>query len=77
MRFIGTLFFSWLWPADPPRPHRTRAAQRLGAVDDEQPADLRVEPAFDQIVDERLHDGGFLGRPFDQAERVLIAEEAL
>jgi len=52
-------------------------AQRRGAVDDEQPADLRVEPAFDQIVDERLHDGGILGRPFDQAERVLIAEEAL
>jgi hypothetical protein len=52
-------------------------AQRLSAVDDEQPADLRVERAFDQIVDERLHDGGILGRPFDQAERVLIAEEAL
>jgi hypothetical protein len=52
-------------------------AQHLGAVDDEQPADLRVEPAFDQIVDERLHDGGILGRTFDQAERVLIAEEAL
>ena len=44
---------------------------------EKQPADLRVEPAFDQIVDERLHDGGFLGRAFDQAERVLIAEEAL
>jgi hypothetical protein len=52
-------------------------AQRLGAVDDEQPADLRVEPSFDQIVDEHLHDGGILGRPFAQAERVLIAEEAL
>jgi hypothetical protein len=25
-------------------------AQRLGAVDDEQPADFRVEPAFNQIV---------------------------
>ncbi len=52
-------------------------AQRLGAVDDDQPADLRVGPAFDQIVDERLHVGGILGRPVDQAERVLIAEEAL
>jgi hypothetical protein len=37
-------------------------AQRLGAIDDEQPADLRVEPAFDQIVDERLYDGCILGR---------------
>ena len=27
-------------------------AQRLGAVDDEQAADLRVEPALDQIVDQ-------------------------
>ena len=43
----------------------------LGAasVDAEQATDLRVEPALDQIVDERLHDGGILGRPFDQAER--------
>src|SRR5262249_35662169 len=31
-------------------------AQRLGAVDDEQPADLGIKPALDQIVDERLHD---------------------
>jgi hypothetical protein len=30
-------------------------AQRLSAVDDEQPADLWVEPAFDQIVDQRLN----------------------
>src|SRR5947207_15878620 len=41
-------------------------AQRLGAVYDEQSADLRVEPALDQIVAQRLHDGGILGRPFDQ-----------
>src|SRR5216683_4300374 len=33
-------------------------AQRLGAVDDEQPADLGIKPALDQVVDERLHDGG-------------------
>jgi hypothetical protein len=25
-----------------------------------------VEPALDQIVDQRLHDGGILGRAFDQ-----------
>ena len=44
-------------------------AQRLGAVDDEQPADLGIKPALDQIVDERLHDGGVLGCSFDQGER--------
>src|SRR6516225_2002836 len=30
-------------------------AQRLGAVDDEQPAYPGIEPALDQVVDERLH----------------------
>src|SRR6516164_5101984 len=40
-------------------------AQRLGAVDDEQPADLGIKPALDQVVDERLHDGGVLGCSFD------------
>ena len=72
--------FMNLTALDRPMPAKGRVdhlAQRLSAVDDEQPADLRVERAFDQIVDERLHDGGILGRPFDQAERVLIAEEAL
>src|SRR4029450_8460932 len=48
-------------------------AQRLGAVDDEQSADLRVEPALDQIVDQRLHDGGILGRRFDQGEWMFAA----
>ena len=33
----------------------------------------RVEPAFNQIVDQRLHDGGVLSRPFDQAERMFVA----
>ena len=47
--------------------------QRLGPVDDEQPADLRVEPALDQIVDQLLHHGGVLGRSFDQAERMFVA----
>ena len=28
MRFIGTASFSWLWPADPPQPHRMRAWTR-------------------------------------------------
>ncbi len=48
-------------------------AQRLGAVDDEQPADFRVEPAFNQIVDQRLHDGGVLGCSLDQTKRMLVA----
>jgi hypothetical protein len=48
-------------------------AQRLGAVDDEQAADRWIEPALDQIVDQRLHDGGILGRPFDQGERMFAA----
>lgn len=44
-------------------------ARRLGAIDDKQPAGLRVEPALDQIVYQRLHDGGLLGCSFDQASR--------
>jgi len=32
-------------------------AERLGTVDDEQPASFGVEPAFNQIVDQRLRDG--------------------
>ena len=48
-------------------------AQRLGAVDDEQPTDRRVEPALDQIVDQRLDHSGIFGRPLDQAKRMLIA----
>src|SRR5437016_10383485 len=48
-------------------------AQCLGAVDDEQSAHPGIEPALDQIVDECLNNGGGLGRPFDQAERMLVA----
>ncbi len=48
-------------------------AERLGTVDDEQPTNFGVEPAFNQIVDQRLHDGGILSRAFDQAERMLVA----
>ena len=47
--------------------------QRLRAVDNEQSADLGIEPAFDQIVDEGLHDSGILGGTFDQTKRMLIA----
>src|SRR5262249_56082297 len=48
-------------------------AQRLGAVDDEQPADLGIKPPLDQVVDERLDDGGVLGCSFDQGERMFVA----
>src|SRR5207248_11051203 len=48
-------------------------AQCLGAVDDEQPADLGIKPAPDQVIDERLHDGGVLGRSFDQRARMFVA----
>ena len=37
--------------------------QRFGAIDYEQPADLGIKPALDQVVDECLHDGGVLGSP--------------
>lgn len=39
-----------------------RLGQRLGAVDDEQAADRRVEAAADQIVEQRLGYGGVLAR---------------
>src|SRR5258705_7647948 len=48
-------------------------AQRFGAIDDEQPADLGIKPALDQVVDECLHDGGVLGCSFDQGERMFMA----
>src|SRR5262249_51491407 len=43
----------------------TSSGQRLD--DRRQPADLGIKPALDQIVDERLHDGGVLGCSFDHA----------
>jgi hypothetical protein len=45
----------------------------LGAVDDEQPADPGIKPALDQVIDERLHDRGVLGRSFDQGEWMFVA----
>jgi hypothetical protein len=48
-------------------------AQRLGAVDDEQSADLGIKPALDQVVDKRLHNGGVLSCSFDQGERMFVA----
>jgi hypothetical protein len=39
----------------------------------EQAADLGVETALDQVVEQRLHDGGVLGGALDHAEGVLVA----
>src|SRR5438128_4103558 len=50
-----------------------RLGQRLGSVDDEQAADLGVQTALDQVVEQRLHHSGVLGGALDHAERVLVA----
>ena len=50
-----------------------RFRERLRSVDDEQPRHRRIEPARDEIVDERLHHGGILGRAFNEPERMLHA----
>ena len=48
-----------------------RPADRLGAVDDEQPHHRRVE--LDEVVEQRLNRGGVLGGTLDQLQRVLLA----
>ena len=50
-----------------------RLGQRLGAVDDEQAADRRVEAAPNQVVEQGLHHGSVLRRPLDHAERMFSA----
>jgi hypothetical protein len=44
-----------------------------GAVDDEQTADVRVETALDQVVQQRLHHRRVLRRAFQHTERMLHA----
>jgi hypothetical protein len=46
--------------------------QGPGAIDDEQPQHRRIEPALDQVVDERLDGRGVLRRTLDEAERMLV-----
>src|SRR5438445_11429106 len=46
-------------------------AQRFGAIDDEQPADLGIKPALDQVIDECLHDGGVSVAPSIRASGCL------
>ena len=48
-------------------------AQRLGAVDDDQHALLDIQAALDEVGQQRGRDGGVLGRPVPQPERVLDA----
>ena len=47
--------------------------QGLGAVDDEEPRHRRVEPALDEIVDERLNSRGIFHCTLGEAERMLVA----
>jgi hypothetical protein len=49
-----------------------RLRQRLGAVDDEQAEDLRIEPASRQVVEQGLADGGIFRRPLDHREGMLL-----
>jgi hypothetical protein len=48
-------------------------AQRLGAVNNKHAAHGGIEPAFDQIVDQRLDHGGVLGCALHQPERMVVA----
>ena len=50
-----------------------RFGKRLGAVDDEQPANLRIKTALDQVVQQGLRHGGVLRRPLDHTEGMLAA----
>ena len=61
-RWIGV----WL-----PNVRRDRLGQCLGAVDDEQAADRRVQAAPNQIVEQRLHGGSTFGGALDRAKRML------
>ena len=46
-------------------------------ADDEQPRHRRIEPAFDQVVDECLDNGSVLGRAFGQRERMFHASASI
>jgi hypothetical protein len=50
-----------------------RAAQRLGSVDHHQGGAIGVQPAFDQILQQRLAGGCVLGRSFAR-QRVVVNE---
>jgi hypothetical protein len=48
-----------------------RLGQRFRPIDDEQAADFRIQPALDQIVQERLRHGGILRGSLEQTERMF------
>jgi hypothetical protein len=50
-----------------------RLDQRLRAIDDEQPTHARIQPALDQVVQQRLHHRGIFAGAFQQAKRVFCA----
>ena len=56
-----------------PKVLRIALDSALGAVDDEQAADRRVEAAPNQVVEQGLHHGSVLRRPLDHAERMFSA----
>ena len=53
---------------------RTRSiAERLRAIDDEQPGQRRIEPPGEEIVDQGLDDDRVLRRPLDHGQDMLVA----
>ena len=48
-------------------------AQRLGAVNDEQAGDIRLQPALDQVGQQRLDHGGVFRRPQSHCQHVFVA----
>ena len=66
----------WIWQrwirGISPESAADRFAQGLRTVHHEQPADLRIEPPLDQVVQQRLDHGSVFRRPLDNPERVLL-----
>ena len=50
-----------------------RPAQGLRPVDDEQPGHRRIEPALDQVIEQRLYSGRVLSRSLGDGKGVLVA----
>ena len=48
-------------------------AQRLGAVDDEQAGNIRLQPALDQVGQQRLDHGGVFRRSQGHCQHVFVA----
>ena len=50
-----------------------RFAERLRAIDDEQPGQRRIEPPGEEIVEQGLDDDSVLRRPLDHGQDMLVA----